>query len=87
MVLISDGEATVSLINGNDPTEEALFLARNMCKEKIPSLVISTLARHQRLMFMPRLAQSLGTVCHYINELHAGKVLQLIKKSRQAPLL
>lgn len=81
MVLISDGEATVSLNSGVDPTEEVLTMARQMRHEKIPALVIDTLARQHRLSLMPRLALALGGVYQHIHELRSGKVLQLIEAS------
>jgi magnesium chelatase subunit D len=81
MVLISDGEATVSLEPGADPVDEALALAARMRQEKIPVLVIDTLEHHKRLNLMPRLARALGGECRHIHDLRSEQVLQLIEQS------
>jgi len=81
MVLISDGEATVSLEPDADPIEEALTLASRMHQEKIPALVIDTLEGKKSQRLMPRLAQVLGTGCRHIHGLRSEQVLQLIEQS------
>jgi len=85
MVLLSDGEATVALENGGDPTEEVLSIARQMHQEKIRALIIDTNASYNHLSLMPRLAQALGSVYQQIHELRSGEVLQLIEGSGPLP--
>jgi magnesium chelatase subunit D len=85
MVLLSDGEATVALKSGADPTEEVLSIARQMRQEKIPALIIDTHTGHHHLNLMPRLARALGSVCQHIHELRSGQVLQLIEESGRLP--
>ena len=78
LILISDGEATVSMTNGADPHQEALALARQLRKSGVQAVVIDTLPAHLRTGHMPRLAESMGTTCRHIHNLQASQILALI---------
>ena len=84
LVLISDGEATMPLIAGADPVQEALAIAQQLGQEKIPALVIDTMPDHRQRTFMPRLAEALGTRCQHIHNLQTRQILQLIETSQPA---
>ena len=81
MVLITDGEATVSLKRGADPEIEVLEAARQFRRDGIPAIVIDTLSVHGSHDKMSQLADALGGKSHHIHNLKANEVLQLISDS------
>jgi magnesium chelatase subunit D len=81
LVVISDGEATSPAHPGGDPIEEAVAAARALQREDIPAIMIDTSSGLNKTGIMPRLAEILGTRCHHLQSLTAGKVLALIDRS------
>ena len=84
LILISDGEATMPLHPGADPTKEALGIARQLRHETGPALVIDTTPGHLQRTFMPQLAEALGTECHHIQNMQSRQILQLIETTQTA---
>ena len=82
LVLLSDGEATTPLAEGEDPQTEAIEMARQIASIKIPALVIDTVTEKRQQGFMPQLAKALGTECHHIHDLQAGNILNLIDEAK-----
>jgi len=82
LVLISDGEATMPLHPGADPTQELLGIAQQLRHEMVPALVIDTMPGHLRRSFMPQLAEALGTGCQHIHNLQTRQILQLIETTQ-----
>lgn len=81
MVLITDGQASMSTKPGIDPADEALAVAALLCREKVPTLLIDTLPAHHQQRFTPHLAKALGTTSQTIHRLQTGQVLKLIEDS------
>jgi Mg-chelatase subunit ChlD len=81
LVIISDGEATSAMTPGGDPVQEALDTVRELRRERIPAIMIDTSNGLKAPGIMPRMAEILGTGCHRLHALTAGKVLELIDRS------
>lgn len=81
MVLVSDGEATVSLKAGADPQRECLELAEELKREGFLACIIDTHSGQRRSGLMQRLAQALGSDCHHLHALRAAQVISLVRHS------
>ncbi len=78
MVLISDGEATISSQKGRDSNNEALEIAHELRRDGIEALLIDTLSTPSRSSNMNQLAKIFGCRSHHISNLQAGQVLKLV---------
>lgn len=81
LVLISDGEATASIAPGANPGTEALILAEQLQKERVPVLLIDTQSSSKGQNLMPRLAATFNTVCHQVHNLQADRIMTLIEET------
>jgi magnesium chelatase subunit D len=79
LVLVSDGEATAALRQGADLAQEALSLARLLCRDGVRALLIDTLPDHLPRALMPALAKAFGTESHRLKQLRNGQLIRLIK--------
>jgi magnesium chelatase subunit D len=78
LVLISDGEATVSEHPGNDPQQECLTTAQQLDRQQVTALIIDTRRGTSGPGFMQRLAKAFKVPCHHVQHLQADKVFELI---------
>jgi len=78
LVVVSDGEANVPLVAGADIFPELQGLARQIGRDRISSVVIDSRAGigHPRLR---ELAGNLGGSYRQIGDLHAGKLIEVIR--------
>ncbi len=80
LVIVSDGEANVPLVPGAQILPELFTLAHSVRKDRISSLVIDSRAGlgSEKLQ---QLATELGGSYQQIRELHAGKLIEVIRRA------
>jgi magnesium chelatase subunit D len=80
LVMLTDGRANASPA-GRDPVAEALVQAATLRAARVPALVVDTEQGVLRLGLARRLAEALGGVCLYLEELAAGTLARVVKLS------
>lgn len=80
LVMLTDGRANASSA-GRDPVAEALSQAAVLRAARVPSLVVDTEQGVLRLGLARQLAEALGGVCLYLEELAAGALARVVKLS------
>ena len=83
VVVVSDGEANVPLVAGNDVNSEILTLAGGLARERVQTLIVdsSTAAGGNRTL--RRLARELDGRYRHIRDLHAGRLMELIRDNEK----
>lgn len=81
LVIVSDGEANVPLTSGADVVRELTDLGRSISNEHIRSLVVDSGANGRGRSVMQGLAAALGGHYQRVDDLHAGRLLALIREA------
>jgi len=84
IVVISDGEANVPLVAGNDVHKELEALAEAMQREGARTVVIDSSTGVLGSKFLKRFSQKLQGRYHHVRDLHAGRLFDLIRKADPA---
>jgi magnesium chelatase subunit D len=80
LVVISDGEANVPLIEGTEPKEELLSLAAGMRREGLSAVFIEARAWPHPESVMPSVAQAMGAAYHTTRSLGSQPILAAVRE-------
>jgi len=80
VVLITDGHATVPLLDRGDPVADALHACRALRQGGVAAVVLDTETGRVRLGLNARLAAELGAPCFRLQDLRADAIGQLVAR-------
>lgn len=78
IIVVSDGRANVAL-NGGDPVDDALYMARKIAAEGIKSLVIDTEKGYPRMGLARKIAEAMQADYRELDELEASQIAYSVK--------
>ena len=83
LVVISDGDANVPLVEGRPYLEEVCMLAESIRNDGIESIAIDTTPTLSPKDKMQRIANALGATYHHVDRLRAGTVLEAVRSHQE----
>jgi Mg-chelatase subunit ChlD len=81
LVIISDGEANVPLVEGRPSLPELFELAAAIRRDQIPALIMDVVTEPARRADLTKLARQLGAQLRHVDQLRAAHILQAIRIS------
>jgi magnesium chelatase subunit D len=78
IILVTDGRANVAL-NGGDPVDDALRMARKIAAEGIKSLVIDTEKGYPRMGLARKIAEAMKAGYLELDELESAQIVWSVK--------
>ena len=78
LVILSDGEANISISAGAEPLEELESLAKKIARDQIPAIFIDAANRKKGESEMQRIAGVMQASCIAIHDLSVSSILRAI---------
>jgi magnesium chelatase subunit ChlD-like protein len=83
LVIISDGEANVPMVEGTPTLAELFALAARVQADKIVSVLIDVVTEQRKAIEMPRLARLLGASYVKVSDLKSQHVMQAVADAQR----